>query len=95
MRIPKLKNLYLVFKDQLPLKRLYVNFFVTKNARGLFHKESHVSSVSGLEKVGYGRRVTAEKAAASMQKKNPDLVYKPYKCLWCDKYHIGRNKVNA
>ena len=54
-----LKNLYLGIKDQGPLKRFFKNFFITGNARGLFVINSHLSSVSGKEKIKYNSKETA------------------------------------
>ena len=51
MRI-KLKNLILGFKEQLPLKRAFRNFFVTGNALGMFDKRSHIRH-DGKEKQGF------------------------------------------
>lgn len=85
-----IKNLKLVLKDQLPLKRLFYNFFITGNARGIFSKYSHVNK-SGVPKVGYNTKKTAIKAADTMSQKH-DVVFKSYKCLFCNKYHIGKNK---
>lgn len=47
----KLRNLILVIKDQMPLKRFIRNFFITRNAWGLFHKNSHISQGTGKPKV--------------------------------------------
>jgi hypothetical protein len=52
-----------------------------------------VSQGSGKPKVMYNTKATAEKAALSMKKKH-GYHYSPYKCLWCDGYHIGRNRSN-
>jgi hypothetical protein len=89
----RLRNLILCFKDQLPIRRFIKNFCITRNAWGLFHKNSHVSQGSGKPKVMYNTKATAEKAALSMKKKH-GYHYSPYKCLWCDGYHIGRNRSN-
>jgi hypothetical protein len=89
----KFKNVYLALKDQGPFKRFFRNFFVTRNAWGLFHINSHVAAGSGKPKVQYGLRKSAEKAAVSMQKKNGNY-YSVYKCARCDGYHIGRNRFN-
>ena len=87
-----LKNIFLALKDQLPLSRLFRNFFVTRNAWGLFHVNSHVSQGSGKLKVQYNTRATATKAAESMQKKTGG-AFKVYKCMRCDGFHIGKNRI--
>ena len=90
----KIRNVYLVFKDQLPIKRLIHNFFVTGNARGVFYKNgSHVAGYSGKEKVMYNRKETALKAAESMKQKT-GKHFSAYKCLFCDGYHVGKNSDN-
>lgn len=35
----KIKNIILAIKDQGPFKRAFRNFFITRNAWGLFHKK--------------------------------------------------------
>lgn len=89
MRFPTVKNIILVLKDQMPLRRLFVNFFVTGNARGLFYKSSHIAKYNGEPKIGYSSSDKAWKAALKMKVKNPSKNFSAYKCLWCDKYHIG------
>jgi len=87
----KLKNVILALKDQLPLKRFVRNFFITRNAWGLFHKNSHISYGSGKSKVMYNTKETAIKSAEAMSKKH-GCYFSNYKCIYCDGYHIGRNK---
>lgn len=89
----KLRNILLVIKDQLPLKRFIRNFFITRNAWGLFHKNSHIAQGSGKPKVAYNTKATALKAAASMSKKH-GKHFSTYKCLHCDGFHIGKNRDN-
>ena len=89
----KMKNLMLALWDQLPLWRFIRNFFVTRNALGLFHKNSHVSRRSGKPKVMYGTKQTATKSAEKMGERH-GTHFSNYKCLYCDGYHIGRNKGN-
>lgn len=88
-----LKNIFLALKDQLPLKRLFINFFITRNGLGLFHINSHIAVYSGKPKVMYNTRKSALKAAESMSKKK-SVHFSCYKCAWCDGYHIGKNKEN-
>lgn len=88
----KFKNIKAAFFDQLPFKRMFRNFFITRNAWGLFHKNSHVSSQSNKPKIKYNRKITAAKAAISMNKKYGNK-YSVYKCLFCDGYHIGKTRV--
>jgi len=90
----KIHNVILAVKSQLPLKRLLRNFFVTKNAWGMFHKKSHTKQ-DGTEKVKYSNLESAQKAANSMMKKYPDKVFSPYKCVYCDFYHIGKNQTQS
>ncbi len=90
----KLKNIYLVLKDQMPPKRFLVNFFITRNAWGLFYRNgSHIAGYSGKEKISYSSRSSALKAAENMKKKTGNH-FSTYKCLFCDEYHIGKNRDN-
>lgn len=87
----KIRNFILAILDQGPGERFIKNFFITRNAWGLFHKNSHVAQSSGKLKVMYNTRATAVKAADSLSKKY-DRVFRPYKCIWCDGFHIGSNR---
>ncbi len=89
----QLKNLYLALKDQLPVKRFIRNFIITRNAWGLFHKNSHINQATGVLKVQYGSLKSAQKAADSMKKKH-NKHFSVYKCVFCDGYHIGKNRDN-
>ena len=89
----KIKNLYLGLKDQMPIKRFMNNFIVSKRGWGLFHKNSHISFRSGEPKVMYNTKKTAEKSAVSMEKKR-GAYFSNYKCIYCDGYHIGKNRDN-
>jgi len=91
MRI-KLKNLYLGLKGQLPLKRFIKNFFVTRNAWGMFHERSHFTR-NGKAKVMYNTFETAKKSAEKMSEKK-GLHFSFYKCVFCDGYHLGKNRDN-
>jgi len=86
----KLKNIYLALKDQGPFKRFVRNFFITRNAWGLFHKNSHRRGDNGKLKVSYNTRASAVKAAESMEKKY-EGIFRAYKCVHCDGYHVGKN----
>jgi len=88
----KLRNLYLGLRDQLPLSRFFRNFFVTGNVRGLFHLRSHQRE-DGNTKVAYPTKQSATKAAASMSKKH-GVHFSNYKCIFCDGYHLGKNRDN-
>lgn len=87
----KLKNLILALKFQLPLRRVFRNFFITGNGWGLFHKNSHVNQSTGKLKVMYPTLISALKAQDSMQRKH-DRSFSVYKCIFCDGYHIGGNR---
>ena len=84
-----LKNLFLGLKEQGPLKRAFRNFFI---AWGLFSKYSHIRK-DGVSKISYKHKESAIKAAQNMEKKN-GVHYSVYKCIYCDGYHIGRNRDN-
>lgn len=89
----KIKNIILALKDQGPFKRFFKNFFITRNAWGLFHINSHISASTGKPKVSYNTKASAEKAAASMTKKR-GVWFSNYKCIQCDGYHVGKNRDN-
>lgn len=89
----KIRNILLALKDQGPFKRFVRNFFITRNAWGLFHINSHVNQTTGKPKVMYNTKASAEKAAASMTKKH-GVWFSNYKCLHCDGYHVGKNRDN-
>jgi hypothetical protein len=86
-----MKNLILALKDQGPFLRFMKNFFITRNAWGLFSKNSHISQGSGVEKVKYNTKKTALGSAISMEKKTGNK-FSAYKCIYCDGYHIGKTK---
>lgn len=88
----KIKNLLLALKDQLPFTRLVRNIR-TGNVFGLFSKYSHENK-SGKAKVMYNTKASAQKAALSMQKKY-GYYYSTYKCIFCDGYHIGKNRTSV
>lgn len=81
----KLMNLYLGIKDQMPMKR-----FVKNLRKG--HVLSHFT-VDGKEKVSYTSKRTATLAAEQMFKKK-GVHFSNYKCIYCDGYHLGKNREN-
>ena len=82
----------MALKEQGPFKRFVRNFFVTGNAWGLFSKYSHITK-SGNLKVMYNTKATALKSAKSMENKR-GVHFSTYKCVFCNGYHIGRNRDN-
>lgn len=88
----KLKNLYLGFKCQLPLKRAFKNFFITRNAWGMFSKNSHINQHTNQPKISYSYE-SAVKSAEKMSIKT-GKHFSVYKCIFCDGWHIGKNKDN-
>ena len=86
-----LKNLYLGIKDQLPLTRLVKNIW-KGHVFGLFHERSHFRD-SGQSKVAYPSKESAVKAASAMSKKR-GVYFSNYKCIFCDGYHLGKNREN-
>jgi hypothetical protein len=89
----KLRNLYFAIKGQLPFKRAFRNFFITGNAWGMFSINSHINQGNGKPKVMYNTKESAQKAADSMEKKH-DKHFSVYKCVFCDGYHLGKNRDN-
>ena len=90
---PKLKFIYAWLKDQLQRKTWFKNFFITRTAWGVFSINSHIVSRTGLPKVGYNKKETAIKSAEKMSAKiGKHMSY--YRCIYCGKYHLGKNSLN-
>lgn len=87
------KNFKIWFADQLKRKVWFRNFFITRNAWGAFSINSHINQHNGKLKVMYNTQATAQKAAFAMGKKC-GTHFSYYKCLFCDGYHIGKNRDN-
>ena len=86
-------NLLKALKEQGPFKRAFKNFFITGNAWGLFHVNSHIRQDTQKSKVMYNTKESAIKAAESMSSKK-GVHFSTYKCAFCDGYHIGKNRDN-
>ena len=89
----KLRNLIEALKCQLPLKRAFRNFIITRNAWGMFSINSHISQSTGKPKIQYSTKASALKAAEKMSAKM-GKHFSVYKCVFCDGYHIGKNRDN-
>lgn len=83
----KFKNLTLVIRERLSAS----NFYIIRDTIGLFNTSSHISSVSQKEKVMYKTKESSKKACLAMEKKHK-VGFSSYKCLYCDGFHIGKNK---
>lgn len=83
------KNFKIWFKDQWERKRFFYNMFISRNAWGAFHINSHINQSTGQVKISYSLK-SAQKSAVKMQEKKGE-VFSYYKCLYCDGYHIGRH----
>ena len=92
MLMIKPQNLITALRNQGPLKRAFRNFFVTGNAWGMFHKRSHIRD-SGKKKIMYNTEASAIKGADAMKRKY-NKHFSTYKCIFCDGYHIGKNRDN-
>lgn len=88
----KIKNIYKGLKEQLPWKRFFRNFFITGNAWGMFSKRSHYRE-DGKSKQVFPKKESAERASISMSKKH-GKHFSYYKCIFCDGYHLGKNRDN-
>lgn len=95
MNRPKIKwrNFKIWILDQFHRKTFFRNFFITRNAWGAFSINSHINQHTGQPKVMYNTVETARKSAEVMGKKR-DKHFSYYKCLFCDGYHIGKNRDN-
>lgn len=89
----KWRNFKIWFIDQVKRKRVITNFFITRNAWGAFSLNSHINQHTGQPKVMYNTIKSAKKSADAMSKKY-DKHFSYYKCLFCDGYHVGKNKDN-
>ena len=89
----KLKNIIRALWEQGPPRRAFRNFIITGNAWGLFHINSHMRQDTGKQKVMYNTKKSALKAADSMKRKQ-DKHFSVYKCMYCDGYHLGKNRDN-
>ena len=88
----KIKNLFKAIIYQFKKPNWFKNWFITRNAFGIFSMHSHVNK-NGNTKVGYPKETSAIKAADSMGKKH-NTHFSVYKCAHCDFYHIGKNRDN-
>ena len=89
----KWRNLKLWLGDQFRRKTWFKNFFITGNAWGGFSINSHQNQHTGKPKVMYNTVKSAQKAAEQMSKKH-NTHFSFYKCLFCDGYHVGKNRDN-
>jgi len=87
----KFSNIILALKDQGPLSRFLRNL-VKGHIFGLFSIRSHTNQ-SGKPKIQYPSKPSAIKAAVAMNKKH-GVYFSNYKCIYCDGYHIGKNRDN-
>ena len=87
----KLRNIFLGLKDQLPFSRLIHNLR-NGNIKGLIHPRSHLRA-DGQPKITYNTKASAVKAAEQMAKKTGN-VFGKWKCMHCDGFHIGKNRMH-
>lgn len=87
------KNMFKAMWFQIKHEHAFKNIFITHNAFGIFHENSHVNQHTGKEKVKYNTEASARKAAEAMSKKN-GVHFSYYKCGFCDGYHVGKNREN-
>ena len=59
----------------------------------MFYISSHQRQDNGKLKVMYNTKESALKAAESMKKKM-NKHFSVYKCIFCDGYHLGKNRDN-
>lgn len=94
----KFKNFIKSICGQIFRKKAFVNIFITHNAWGIFSINSHINQHTGQPKVMYSKK-SAQKSAEAMskkvsQKEGKEIHFSYYKCMFCDGYHIGKNKDN-
>lgn len=85
----KLRNVWIWLKELHQRGTLFRAFFITRNAFGSFHINSHINQSTGLPKVCYNHESSAKKSAEAMTKKKGEY-FSYYKCLFCNGYHIGK-----
>ena len=56
-------------------------------------KNTNIRQDNGQPKVTYNTFVSAQKAAKSIEKKY-NKHFSVYKCIFCDGYHLGKNRDN-
>ena len=88
----KIRNIVRALWEQGPPLRFIRNFFITRNAWGMFSPWSHTNK-TGKSKVMYNTKKSALKAAEKMGQKH-GKHFSTYKCVFCDGYHIGKNRDN-
>ena len=87
----KLRNLIKGLRDQGPFLR-FIRNIQNGNIRGLLSIRSHVTE-GGKLKVSYPTKDSVRRAAEAMSKKTGNY-FSNYKCVYCDGYHIGKNRAN-
>jgi len=87
----KIKNIILALKDQMPFTRFMRNLR-KGHVLGLLSKRSHLRH-DGQPKVMYNTKQSAQKAAEKMSQKK-GLHFSNYKCMYCNGYHLGKNREN-
>lgn len=75
----------------MPIKRFCRNL-LKGHLLGIISKRSHYRD-DGSSKVMYNTKASAIKAAESMKTKQKKH-FSNYKCLWCDGFHLGKNREN-
>jgi hypothetical protein len=63
---------------------------VTRTGWGIFNQRSHYRA-SGKPKVAHRNAAEGWKTALQMQDKHGG-EFEAYKCIFCDDYHVGRNR---
>ncbi len=87
----KIKNLILAFKDQGPFLR-FIRNLKKGHILGILNERSHLNGEYNL-KVMYNTKKAAIKTANTMTEKYGKR-FSNYKCIYCDGYHVGKNREN-
>lgn len=85
----KLRQMILSLKQLHKSEGIIYSMMVSGNGRGLFFKTSHIAQGSGMPKIPYPSYEKARKAADKMELKT-GKQFKAYKCMFCEKYHVGK-----
>jgi hypothetical protein len=94
----KFKNVIKSICGQIFRKHSFKNIFITHDAFGIFSINSHINQHTNQPKVMYSKK-SAKKSAEAMSKKislkeGKEIHFSYYKCMFCDGYHIGKNRSN-
>ena len=66
---------------------------ILNRINSFYNINSHINQHTGKPKIMYNTIKSAKKSADAMSKKT-GVHFSYYKCLFCDGYHVGKNRDN-